>query len=104
MGVIKGSASNNATLRSLSREEYLELNHKQAPTFSAQRAEVYDLYIRYEKLRREYEDRDGTDRISLLLKFLNTDSDLKDSIEGSLGELYVDGMKSSRLLYLWRHF
>jgi hypothetical protein len=92
MGVIKGSASNNATLGSMSREEYLELSHKQAPTFSAQRAEVYDLYIRYEKLRKEYRDRDSTDRISLLLKSLNTDLNLKDSIEGSLDELYVDGM------------
>ncbi|KAF8535500.1 hypothetical protein BDD12DRAFT_892638 [Trichophaea hybrida] len=98
MGVIKGSATNNSTLRSLSREEYLGLSDKQAPTFSSQRAQVYDLYSRYENQKSVYGDKDSTDRVKSLLKILDTDSELKRSIEGSLDELYVDEVQDQRCL------
>jgi len=100
MGVIKGSATNNSTLKSLSREEYLELNDRQAPTFSGKRAQVYDIYLRYEHQKSVYGDKDSTDRVKSLLKILDTNLDLKRSIEGSLDELYVDGIPLSRYLCL----
>jgi len=103
MGVIKGSATNNSTLRSLSRNEYLDLSDKHAPTFSEKRAQVYDLYLRYENQKNVYGDKDSTDRVKSLLKVLDTNLDLKRSIEGSLDELYVDGITLSRFLYLCHH-
>ncbi|KAF8250004.1 hypothetical protein K440DRAFT_659974 [Wilcoxina mikolae CBS 423.85] len=98
MGVIKGSATNNSTLRSLSREEYLELSDKQAPTFYGQREQVYDLYLRYESQKSVYGDKDSTDRVKSLLKMLESDSELKRSVEGSLDELYVDEVQDQRCL------
>jgi hypothetical protein len=93
MGVIKGSAATESDLGSLSRDEYLQLSHKKAPTFtSEQREKVYDLYLLYEKQKKRNGDRDGIDRVISLLKFLHADTELRQIIGGFFEELYVDGM------------
>ncbi|KAF8544382.1 hypothetical protein BDD12DRAFT_801307 [Trichophaea hybrida] len=99
MGVIKGSAVTESDLGSLSRDEYLQLSHKKAPTFpSEQREVIYDLYLLYEKQKKKNGDKDGIDRVVSLLKFLHADTDLRRVIGGFFEELYVDEVQDQRCL------
>ncbi|KAF8533500.1 hypothetical protein BDD12DRAFT_898763 [Trichophaea hybrida] len=98
LGIIKGSISSAGELGSLTREQYLALSHKRAPTFSSlERQDVYDLYLRYESQKSRNGDSDGIDRVISLLKFLRTaDTDSKNTIEGILEEIYVDEVQDQR--------
>ncbi|KAF8244421.1 hypothetical protein K440DRAFT_663457 [Wilcoxina mikolae CBS 423.85] len=101
MGVIKGSAVTESDLGSLSRDEYLQLSRKKAPTFpSEQRDVVYDLYLLYEKQKKRNGDKDGIDRVVSLLKFLHSDTELRRVIGGYFEELYVDEVQDQRCLDL----
>jgi hypothetical protein len=92
MGIIKGSAMTESYLECLTRDEYLELSHKRAPTFTTQQREaVYELYLLYEKRKKLNGDRDGIDRVLALLKFLRSDSEINSTIKSFFDELFVDG-------------
>ena len=93
IGVIKGSAtrhSGSANFRPLSREEYEKMGHR---TFSmaVDRERLYDLYERYEKLKRGLGDLDDVDRARSVLDALSSNADLRRKIENAFDEVYVDG-------------
>jgi hypothetical protein len=101
LGVIKGSAFlHTGMLGSLSRDDYLSLSHKKAPTFSAhQREDVYELYLQYERKKSRNGDKDGIDRVLSLLKFLqNATPDDKEIIHGFMEEIYVDEVQDQRCI------
>jgi superfamily I DNA/RNA helicase len=101
LGVIKGSSFlHTGTLRNLSREDYLSLTHKNAPTFSAdQREGVYELYLQYERQKSRNGDKDGIDRVLSLVKFLrNAAPDSLGIIQGFMDEIYVDEVQDQRCI------
>lgn len=100
MGIIKGSMPRDGEFGSLSREKYLGLGRKLAPTFSPEeREDVYDLYLRYEKIKSKYGDRDGIDRVIALLNFLkDADPVSKRALDGILEEIYIDEVQDQRCL------
>ena len=100
MGIIKGSIPREGEFRSLSREEYLDLGSKMAPTFSPEeRQDIYDLYLRYEKFKSEFGDHDGIDRVIALLKYLkDADPASKRALDGVLEEIYVDEVQDQRCI------
>ena len=100
LGVIKGSISNEGELRTLSRDDYLALSHKKAPTFlSEERQEVYDIYLRYESRKAQNGDRDGIDRVASLLNFMRTaDPGFCRLVETFFGEIYVDEVQDQRCM------
>ena len=100
LGVIKGSISNDGELGSLSRNDYLDLSSKKAPTFSSGgRHGVYDIYLRYERRKARNGDRDGIDRVSSLLKFMQmADPDFRRMLETFFGEIYVDEVQDQRCM------
>ncbi|KAI5810335.1 hypothetical protein BZA77DRAFT_172956 [Pyronema omphalodes] len=101
MGIIKGSAMTESRLEYLTKEEYLDLSHKQAPTFTTQQREaVYSLYLLYEKRKKLNGDRDGIDRVVTLLRFLRNDSEINSIIKTFFDELYVDEVQDQRTLDL----
>ena len=63
MGVIKGSEDTVGTKhRRLDRDSYKSLSARSQGTFSHKRDEIYDLFIAYEKRKREEVDYDAADR------------------------------------------
>ena len=99
LGVIKGSISNEGELGTLSRDDYLALGHRRAPTFlSEERQEVYDIYLRYESRKARNGDRDGIDRVASLLKFMRTAGpDCRRMVE-TFEEIYVDEVQDQRCM------
>lgn len=93
MGVIKGSASLASNLKPLSREEYLCRRWRLAPNFeSGDRDTVYSLYEFYEKLKKTRGEIDNIDRVIRIMKALDKNLELRQSVEGLLDEVYVDGV------------
>jgi hypothetical protein len=92
MGIIKGFAFTSDHLKALSRDEYLSLSHKRAPTFDyEQRSEIYGIFKAYEKLKSRYGDRDGVDRVVSILRLLGSSENAQETVCNILEELYVDG-------------
>jgi hypothetical protein len=88
MGIIKGSTSTKDSLDSLSRNEYLAFSHRKAPAFSReQRVDVYELYIRYERLKHNNQDKDDIDRVVSILRYLKANHGSPNSVEGWLEEI-----------------
>jgi hypothetical protein len=96
MGIIKGFAFTCDHFKSLSREEYLDLSHKRAPTFDyKQRDEIYTIFEAYERQKRRYGDKDGVDRVVSILELLKTSEKAQQAVGGIFEELYVDGSSTS---------
>ena len=100
LGVIKGSVSNDGEPGTLSRDDYLALSYKRAPTFlSEERQEVYDIYLRYESCKARNGDWDGVDRVASLLNFMRTaDPEFCRLVETFFGEIYVDEVQDQRCI------
>ena len=100
IGVIKGSAtrhSSSSTFCPLSREEYQEMGHRISPV-EIDREWLYNLYERYEKIKRDLGDQDDVDRVKLVLDAISGNADLRGKIERAFDEVYVDGRQSSYVL------
>lgn len=95
MGIIKGSASSlpGRSLKSLTREEYLNTSCRVAPLFTseAERKQVYMIYEFYEKLKAEYRDWDGVDRTRDVLIQMRESPALVNRLRDVIEEVYVDG-------------
>ena len=100
MGIIKGSIPRDGEYRCLSREEYLGLGIKMAPTFlPEERKDIYDIYLRYEKFKSRYGDQDGIDRVIALLNYLkDADAASKRALDGVVEEIYVDEVQDLRCI------
>lgn len=63
MGVIKGSENSlGMKARCLDRESYRLLSSRSQATFSNKRDDIYDLFIAYQKEKRQRWDYDAADR------------------------------------------
>lgn len=97
IGVIKGSATRRHSsppyFRPLSREEYQDKRHK-ISTVTIDRKWLYDLYERYEELKRGLGDMDDVDRAMSVLEAISGNLDLRGKIEKAFDEVYVDGRGS----------
>jgi len=101
IGVIKGSVSRATDFEPLSREEYLGLRWRLAPSFASERERhtIYDIYEWYERAKKKRGDIDQVDRIIKVMKALETfrssevleDSAFERKIRSTLDEIYVDG-------------
>lgn len=90
IGVIKGSAFHSIDFKPLTREEYF----REGPRISAIKVDrnlVYDIYLRYEQVRREFGDRDDIDRAKDVLNGMSKNQEVKEKIERAFDEIYVDG-------------
>ena len=93
IGVIKGSATrhlSSSAFRPLSREEYQQMGHRISPV-EIDREWLYDLYERYEKLKRDLGDQDDVDRVRSVLDAISGNEDLGGKIKNAFHEVYVDG-------------
>lgn len=90
IGVIKGSACRSIDFKPLSREEYILEGHRISP-INVDRNHVYDIYLRYEKVKRGFGDIDDIDRARNVLNGMSRNRDIKARIERAFDEVYVDG-------------
>jgi len=101
MGVIKGSVSQSTCFEPLSRDEYLGLRWRLAPSFASERERhtVYDIYEWYERAKKKRGDIDQVDRIIKVMKALEGfrssevlgESAFERKIRSVIDEIYVDG-------------
>ena len=100
MGVIKGSASSRESLEPLPREEYLTRSSRLAPTFTleAERSRVYEVFKMYEKLKLESGGVDYVDRVVKLIRAVRRDSSLKQILQVTFDEVYIDEIQDQRCL------
>ncbi|KAL8986590.1 MAG: hypothetical protein Q9177_004130 [Variospora cf. flavescens] len=100
MGVIKGSASTSDTLEPLTLTEYLNASSRISPLFTleVERAEVYQLFEDYEKLKRRRSEIDYVDRAINLLGAIRTDHVLQQMMASSIEELYIDEVQDHRCI------
>jgi len=100
MGVIKGSISSRATLKPLSRKEYLELSSRVAPTFTleSEKSRVYDVFEKYHALKLRRQELDGVDRVIKLIRAVRENQRLKNYLEVAFNEIYIDEVQDLRCL------
>ena len=100
MGVIKGSISSRATLKPLSRKEYLELGSRVAPTFTleSEKSRVYDVFEKYHVLKLRRREFDGVDRVMKVIRAVRENQRLKDHLEVTFDEIYIDEIQDLRCL------
>ena len=98
MGVIKGSASSGKSLTFLSRQDYLNRSCRLAPVFKAEddRSVVYDIFERYEEMRKENQDVDNVDRVVRMMKAIRRNASLKQLLESTFDEVYIDEVQDQR--------
>lgn len=94
MGIIKGTTSYTSGFRPLTREEYLTMSARLAPTFAAEanRNCIYDIFEAYEAKKKHRGDYDAIDRVKVVLNELTGNSALQRRLKGLFEEVYVDGM------------
>ena len=100
MGVIKGSASSRDSLAPLRREEYLTRSCRLAPAFvlEAERSRVYEIFQAYERLKLGMGGADHVDRVVKLLRTVRGDSSLKQLLQSTFDEVYIDEVQDQRCL------
>ena len=101
MGVIKGSVSRDTDFEPLSREKYLGLRWRLAPSFASERERhtIYDIYEWYERAKNKCGDTDQVDKVIKVAKTLEAfrasealgESAFERKIRSVLDEIYVDG-------------
>lgn len=98
MGIIKGTTSYASGFRPLTREEYLAMSARVAPTFAAEanRNCIYDIFESYEAKKKHRGDYDAIDRVKVVLNELTGNSALQRRLKGLFEEVYVDGILSVR--------
>ncbi|KAM0804322.1 P-loop containing nucleoside triphosphate hydrolase protein [Usnea florida] len=100
MGVIKGSASSRESLEPLRQEEYLTRSCRLAPAFvlEAERLRVYEIFNAYEKLKLDMGGMDHVDRVVKLLRAVRGDAALKQLLQSTFDEVYIDEVQDHRCL------
>ena len=100
MGVIKGSISSRKTLQPLSRQAYLELSSRVAPTFTleSEKSRVYELFEKYQALKLHRRETDGVDRVTRLIKAVRDNQTLMNYLGTNFDEIYVDEVQDLRCL------
>ena len=100
MGVIKGSASSRESLEPLRREEYLTRSCRLAPAFvlEAERLRVYEIFNAYERLKLDMGGTDHVDRVVKLLRTVRGDASLKQLLQSTFDEVYIDEVQDQRCL------
>ena len=98
MGVIKGSASSGHSLAPLSGQQYLARSCRLAPIFVMEddRALVYDVFEKYERMKEERQDVDIVDRVVKLIRSIRRNASLKQFLESSFDEVYIDEVQDLR--------
>jgi hypothetical protein len=93
MGVIRGSRICAQSLRALSRDEYVPKGSKVSPAFPgvADREKAFDVYERYERLKKQRVQIDDLDRVMDLLKYIAEDVNFASQLRRCFEEIYVDG-------------
>ena len=96
MGVIKGSISSADTLASLSRDQYLRMSCRLAPSFATEsdREKIYDIFECYEKIKHGAGEIDQIDRVTALLAAIKYTPGLSEQLAKAFEEVYVDGLRS----------
>ncbi|ERF74595.1 hypothetical protein EPUS_00725 [Endocarpon pusillum Z07020] len=102
IGVIQGSISSRETLKPLSREAYLELSSRVAPTFTleTEKSQIYDLFEKYQALKLQRREMDGVDRVTKLIKAVRDNQRLKDIMGATFDEIYIDEVQDLRCLHI----
>ena len=97
MGVIKGSASGKS-LAPLSCQEYLDRSCRLAPVFVMEddRSLVYDIFQRYEDMKKENQDVDNVDRVVRMMSAIRRNTSLKQLLESSFDEIHIDEVQDQR--------
>ena len=68
-GIIKGSEEALGSKTGiLEEEDYFNLSNRTRATFADQRKLVYQIFLHYQKKKREYHDYDSADRSRLILQ------------------------------------
>ena len=98
MGVIKGSASSGKSLTFLSRQDYLNRSCRLAPVFKAEddRSVVYDIFERYEEMKKKNQDVDSVDRVMRMMRAIRRNASLKQLLESTFDEVYIDEVQDQR--------
>lgn len=98
MGVIKGSASSGQSLASLSRQEYLDRSCRLAPVFVLEddRSHVYDIFERYEDIKKENQDVDNVDRVVRMISVIRRNTSLKQLLQSAFDEVHIDEVQDQR--------
>lgn len=98
MGVIKGSASSGKSLAPLSRQEYLDRSCRLAPVFVLEddRSLVYDIFQKYEDIKKQNQDVDNVDRVVRIMSAIRRDTSLKQLLESTFDEIYIDEVQDQR--------
>ncbi|KAL7417496.1 hypothetical protein BDY24DRAFT_411475 [Mrakia frigida] len=97
LGVIKGSEE---TLKEetgfLTQDSYEALSPRSQPTFASKRGIIYDLFLRYEKLKAERFERDAADRTHAILRGFQRDPSIIDRVDF----VYVDEAQDNLIIDL----
>ena len=92
LGIIKGSRTACATFDALSRADYTALPTRAAPTFrlESQRHQVYDIFLRYEQMKKDRNASDVVDRVLRIMVAINKSSHLRAALSNTFDEIYID--------------
>ncbi|KAL8933685.1 MAG: hypothetical protein Q9216_006254 [Gyalolechia sp. 2 TL-2023] len=98
MGVIKGSATSISSLNPLTLEEYLHKSSRIAPNFTleSERTLVYQVFERYETLKRGRQAVDYADRVVDILRAIQTEPSLRRMLSSVFDEIYIDEVQDQR--------
>lgn len=102
MGVIRGSRICAQSLRALSREEYVPKGSKVSPAFPgvADREKAFDVYERYERLKKQRGQIDDLDRVMDVLKYVAENQNFASQLRRCFEEIYVDGRSNISIVNL----
>ncbi|KAJ5980108.1 hypothetical protein N7481_007406 [Penicillium waksmanii] len=98
MGVIRGSRICAKDLRALSREEYVPRESKVSPAFPgvADREKAFDVYERYERLKKQRGQIDDLDRVMDVLKYIMENPSFASQLRRCFEAIYVDEIQDLR--------
>lgn len=93
MGVMRGSRVCAQRQRALIREEYVPKGSKVSPAFPSvgDREKAFDVYERYERLKKQRGQLDDLDRVMDVLKYISGNPTFASQLRSSFEEIYVDG-------------
>ena len=100
LGVIKGSTQSSISLVPLTRQEYLSISPRLAPTFvlEQERERIYRCYEHYERLKSERQGYDDVDCVVQLLRILREDVQFLHVVQDHIQEIYVDEIQDQRTI------
>ena len=102
LGVIKGSLSSRETLKPISREDYMRLSSRLAPSFTleSERSRVYALFESYQVLKLRRGELDGVDRVVKIIGAVRESQGLSNYLKTTFDDVYIDEVQDLRTLDL----